>query len=400
MDFTVMWRVKVTLLILLLVLSACAVETPVATPIEVTESTATETQVIFNTDALVADYHAFIDHEIETTTQDRASYWDYDSSSLDTFLGSMESYREDLIDFMAVPDVCLQEQLPELVSEELITTIDDINIFAWELRVCDNNLTSFALIAMPAEIDTQAPLPLVVAISGTCGSPERLMGLQGEDIHHEFGLSLARNGYIVFAPLILTRPTTSASECVVPTNQERNQIDNRMLSIGYRLLGVEIGKLVSSLDYLSQHPAINSNYMGVYGISLGGMLAFHFGAIDTRLETVVVSQYIEDREQKLVGRNSDGAYWMFETADFVLFDDYLSFYTDYDLSLLIIPRKLFIETGSEDPRAESTEAIATEMQSAYVSLGLPANYVGFEVADGQHEIFLQGSLEFLDMWMR
>lgn len=384
-------------ILLCFLLSACTAETSTVTPVIPTEAEA-ETVLIFNTDALMADYHAFIEEEIETASNQRDAYWDYDSTSLDTFLESMESYRQDLIEFISVPDDCLSGQFPELISEEYITTVDEVDIFALELRVCDGTLTSQGLLGVPSDIQT--PLPMIVAISGTCGSPERLMGLQGDDVHHKFGLSLAENGYIVFAPFILTRPTTTASECVVPTNNERNQIDNRMRSIGYRLLGVEIGKLVSSLDYLSQHSEINPNYMGVYGISLGGILAYHFGAIDTRLETVVISQYIEDREQKLVDREYDSAYWLFETADFVLFDNYLNFYTDYELALLVIPRKLFIETGSEDPRAESTEPIATDIQSAYVSLGLPANYVGFEVADGQHEVFLQGSLEFLNRWMR
>jgi|GEM_PF-5475703 len=353
-------------------------------------------EAVFSMEQLEEDYHYFLDTRIQPIAQQRTAYWQLDYSSLDRFLGSIEPYRDDLAEFISVPSACRTQTQPTLIHEEFIVQIDNVDIFAWEVSVCESQLTSYALVGIPSNIEQS--LPTVIAIHGTCGSSERVMGLEFNDYHHQFGLELAKSGYIVIAPLILTRPTINPN-CSSPSNQERNEIDKRAMSLGERLIGIEVGKLISLVDYLENRPEINRDQIATYGISLGGTIALFHGALDQRLKVVVVSQYIEDRVIKLVDRIDTNSNWRYPDSDYILWENYLVRYTDVELSLLILPRKLFIEVGVDDPRFATSEEFVYLMQSHYQRLSLPAEFVGIGIGDGGHEIFLSKALEFLQKWL-
>ena len=363
------------------------------------ELNANEMIQVIEPNLVYEDTMEFLDEQIIEAEDFRLAFWsNLDYSSLDSYQKTIIPYREKLSDVIGLPEECVRADLPRVIKDELITTIDNIDIRYWELSVCNETLTSYALVGIPKSVP--APYPAVVALHGTCGSPERIMGLQGDDYHHSFGLELAKQGYFVYAPLISTRATTDVTQCIAPTNDERNQLDHRAIVLGERLVGIEIGKLISTLDYLSNNQLIISNRIGTYGISLGGLLSFYWGALDERLNTVVVSQYIEDQTEKLVDRDYETAYWKYENSDYTLFNDSLLYFTDVEIATMIVPRKLFIEVGSNDPRAIGSKRLLPEFQSNYTRVGLPEDYIGLEIGNGNHEIFLNGSLNFLNLWLK
>ena len=223
------------------------------------------------------------------------------------------------------------------------------------------------------------------------------MGLENiDDYHHEFGLKLAKKGYLVIAPYLITQSKNYNSN----SNKLRNEIHKRALPLGLTLNGLEMVKLIETLDYVEKLPYVNKEKISTYGISLGGELAFYLGALDQRVTVTIVSQYITDRTNKLIDLNNKQAYWKYENSDFDVTTNMLVHFTDIEIASLIIPRKLFIEAGSKDSRTLGAIKVESELQNMYKLLNIPATFVKIEVDQGGHEIFLKGSKIFLDNWLK
>ena len=337
---------------------------------------------------------AYLDHQVEMASINRKDYWQRDFSSVEAYSKSVSAYREDFRQLVSVPQECLEGTPPTLKSNDYITSLKGVDIFLWKLNVCNNSFVTHALVGIPT--DAQAPLPLIIIFHGTSGTPEKTLGLENNEYHHQFGLKLAQEGYMVFVPLIITQPQ---SIITIDNNRMRNELDNRATSLGRRLVGIEIGQAISTLDYLETLDNIDASRIGTYGISLGGLLSFYLGAVDTRIEVVVVSQYIEDRIEKLVDSNYQSALWRFSNADYSFTPELLLFFTDVDIASLIMPRKLFIEVGLQDQRYAGTMRVAPKIQDLYNRLGLPSDSFGVGIGEGGHEIYLTDSLEFLNRWL-
>lgn len=332
----------------------------------------------------------YLDRRVAQTAESRAAYWQRDASSLSNYLASAARARSDLATLLGLPSDCHECERPTLAADQWVAEDSRREIRRWTLATCGGTLSLEALVGMPR--DRPPPYPLVILFYGTGGSPERVFGLDGiSDYHRRMAAVLLEQGYMVFVPGIVTQTGANA-------NRLRNQLDHRALSAGTRLIGIELGQCMSALDYLAELEIVDPQRMVTYGISLGGFLAFHLAALDTRLTATVVSQYIEDRAGKLAGRNYPQAYWQYENMDYILFPGYLSRYTDLDIASLIAPRKLFIEVGRQDARSQSSLGVYKDIQALYESLGLPAGSVALEIGEGGHEAFLAGSLKFLQQW--
>jgi len=346
-------------------------------------------------DMVTREIHRFIDDRVERATLSRRIYWKRDFSTLDKYLNGIERYREDLSKFYRVPEDCRSAEVPIRVSETFVGSVGDVDIHRWVLTLCNGQLTTVGLVGVRS--GAKKPLPLVIAIHGTAGSPERIFGLDGkEDYHHRFALRLAERGYFVFAPLIVTELAANTHGSF---NRSRNEVDNRGLSVGVRLAGIELGQIMGVIDYLLAGEVVDPHRVAVYGISLGGFLAFNLAALDTRIGVVVVSQYFEDMEGKFTGLEYPHPYWRYEDADYIFFQDILERFSSVDIASLIVPRKLFIEVGLQDPRVEPAKKNVREIKSIYSRLGLPEDSVQLGLEKGGHEVFLKGSLQFLNRYL-
>jgi hypothetical protein len=338
----------------------------------------------------------FIDRKVCSASSTRRVYWKRDFSSLEKYIKSIERYRCDLRDIYQIPEECLTGKMPKLISETIIHSTEKVSIRKWVLEVCEAEFTIVGLVGIP--LQGRKPYPLVVAFHGTASSPEKIFGLDGmEDYHHRFALRLAEQGYMVFAPFTITQLTQNLQRSY---NRRRNEIDNRGLCVGVRLLGIELGQMISFLNYASARDDVDAPRIAVYGISLGGLLAFNLGALDQRIPVVIVSQYIEDMVEKFTGRTYPQSYWRYEDSDYIFFQDILLRFSTVDIASLITPRKIFIEVGSQDPRADSAAKTFLEIKTIYDQLKLPSGFVQMEIGKGGHEIFLKGSLQFLKEWLK
>ena len=170
----------------------------------------------------------------------------------------------------------------------------------------------------------------------------------------------------------------------------------RGMAIGHRLYGLEIGGLASALDYLTELPQVDGEQVGAYGISLGGATAFYLAVLDRRVSATVVSQWIEDRDKKLMGPEYKTALWRYPSATYAFIWDLQTHFDIVRLASFLAPRKLFIEAGVRDgERAADAHRLYPKFAALYASVQAPPGSVCFELADAGHEIIFNNSVPFL-----
>ncbi|MHB8956293.1 MAG: alpha/beta hydrolase [Pirellulaceae bacterium] len=112
-------------------------------------------------------------------------------------------------------------------------------------------------------------------------------------------------------------------------------------SRGYTPAGAEVWNAMRALDYLETRPDVDSERMGVTGLSGGGVISWCLGAADERVKVVVPVCQTGSIEQVVVDRATDGhcdcAFWI----------NYYRWCWP-DVGALIAPRSLLIASGSED----------------------------------------------------
>ena len=379
-------------LLIVTVGSAVASSEPPASP-EATTPGIAASDVLSNTQYYnrIQDY---LTRRVEQSAALRSAYFQPDYSSRTQYEASIQGYRQDLQEMLAVPPSCLAREAPVLVEEQYITTQDGVAISKLELSVCQGELTLWGLLGRP--VAATGRLPLAIAYHGSYGKAEGIFGIAdpyyNNDYHRTFALRMAKKGYVVFAPQVLTDYSGDY-------NQIRNGPDNRGTSLGERLVGIELGEMINGLDYLTQLDFVNADRVVTYGISLGGLMSFYLGALDTRIHTTAVSNYIEDRVGKLTGLEFGPVtypegYWRINNADYMFVPSLLRRLTDVEIAAIIAPRRLFVETGLYDYRSWTVPPIYAQIETVYQRLGL-GDSVDSVIGVGGHEIFFDDAVAFM-----
>ena len=168
----------------------------------------------------------------------------------------------------------------------------------------------------------RAPLAGVVAVPDADQTPEQLAG--------GFAKRLAENGCLVLIPTLVNREDTFSGNPAFKrfTNQpHREWIYRPAYELGRHIIGYEVQKVLGAVDWLS----LQTTNIGVAGYAEGGLVAFYGAALDSRIQSVLVSGYFDSR-QKLwsepIYRNVFGL---------------LRDFGDAEIATLILPRKLIIE---------------------------------------------------------
>jgi len=144
------------------------------------------------------------------------------------------------------------------------------------------------------------------------------------------------------------------------------------------------------VDLLQTREEVDSNKLATMGISGGGLVSLFSAALDERISACVVSCYFNS------------------FADSVLAIDHCS--DNYvpgllplcempDLAALVAPRKLFCESGTDDPifPLAAFEQAAAQAHEIYQAFGYAENF-GSEVFEGDHKFHGAGAFKFLQHW--
>ena len=161
----------------------------------------------------------------------------------------------------------------------------------------------------------------------------------------QFAMRLAAAGCRVVVPLLINRDDTYSGNPTLGamTNQPHREFIYRMAyQLGRHIIGYEVQKVLSLVDWMSQEPLP----IGIIGYGEGGLVALYSAAVDTRIQTTAVSGYFQSRQEvwrEPIYRNVWGL---------------LHEFGDAEIASLIAPRPLIIEasrgpeiTGPPQPRA-------------------------------------------------
>jgi dienelactone hydrolase len=289
-----------------------------------------------------------------------------DYSSVKAFTASVQPYRESFCNRIGYPprgEIPSEAPIFDKIGEDAIGTYYRVRIAILPAVHAEG------IYIVPKGVTGRRPL--IIAMHGGAGSPERAL-FNGGSNYHDMVRGGVKRGYVVFAPQHLFSSPGLAKNL-------RNTIDQRMRLIGTSLTAVEITKITRSLDVLLQRPEVDPNHVGMVGLSYGGYYSLVTAAVDSRIRVAVSSCYYGIQE---------GRYERDELSvpsDFQFMDRF-SLFRDADLVALICPRALQIQAGSMDDPDHREPGLKQAPVSAayYAKLGL-ADRFQHVVFEGKHE---------------
>jgi dienelactone hydrolase len=283
----------------------------------------------------------------------RASLWKRNYDSAEKYDESIAPNREDLKKIIGAVDARVPITAIGLdgttARPAMIASAKRYKVYAVRWRVFED-ATAEGLLLEPAG----PPVARVVAIPDADLTPEMLAGLDsGLDPAAQFARRLAENGCQVLVPVVIDRKDTwSGIPGIRLTNQPHREWIYRMaFEVGRHIIGYEVQKVLSAVDWFAHENEARSVPIAVMGYGEGALLAIYSGAIDTRIRSVAVSGYFDSRQ----GLWKEPIYrdvWAF-----------LPEFGDAELASMIAPRALIVE-ASQGPEISGPPAETADRKGA------------------------------------
>ena len=336
---------------------------------------------------MVEGIHRFLDKATEASASSRDQYWNRDFSSGAAYERSVDKNRERLKTILGVVD----PRIP-VDSLELIATTERPSVIAvgegyevqtvrWEALP---GVFAEGLLLQPVA----PPRARIVAIPDASWSPEMLAGIEdGVPSQSQFARRLAENGCQVVIPTLIDRRAEwTGLDGIRESNVPHREFLFRMsYELGRHLVGYEIQKVLAAIDFFEARNHERESPIGIIGYGEGGLLALYAAALDTRISSVVVSGYFQEREglwQETIDRNV----WSL-----------LREFGDAEIAGLIAPRRLAIEAshGPDITGAPPAPAPRADRAASGRLVSPPADSVRREFGRAQRIYERLGSNDFL-----
>ena len=276
----------------------------------------------------------YVSRAVTNSVEGREGLWNRDYSSHNAYTESVEPNRARLQKRIG----CLDPRLPIEELTYIATTktaarlTEDENYTVSRVRwQVFEEVEGEGLLLEPKQ---NVPITAqIVALPDADWTPETIAGITDElPANIQFARRLAKAGCRVVVPLLINRDDTYSGNPTLGamTNQPHREFIYRMaFELGRNIIGYEVQKVLSLVDWMSQSDAP----IGVIGYGEGGLIALYSAAVDTRIQATAVSGYFQSRQEvwrEPIYRNVWGL---------------LHEFGDAEIASLIAPRPLVVETS-------------------------------------------------------
>ncbi len=296
---------------------------------------------------MVEGIDRFLTREIADSIKLREKLWNRDYSSPSAYIRSISENRKHFAKIIGAVDkrepVDSLEYVSTIDTPALIAHGEGYSVYSVRWQVF-KNVYGEGLLLEP----NSKPIAQIIAIPDADQPPEMLVGLiEGLEPEAQFARKLAENGCRVVIPLLIDRSDTwSGNPRVSMTNQPHREFIYRMaFELGRHIIGYEVQKILAIVDWFiaCYEDPCERPPLGIIGYGEGGLLALYSSALDTQIDSVLVSGYFQSRQnvwEEPIYRNVWGLLYEFGDAE---------------IASLIAPRKLIIE-ASKGPEIDGPPA--------------------------------------------
>jgi len=198
-------------------------------------------------------------------------------------------------------------------------------------------LWAYGYLLTPIGLNLQSPA--MICVPGHGAGVDAIVGIAPKDYQNQFALQSVKAGFVTLAIEQISfghRMTKSdrslGSSCV------RDSMASLML--GESMIGWRCFDAMCAYDLLASLPCVDPNRIGIMGISGGGLTAFWTACLDQRFAAAMVSGYFNTFRDSILAVEHCPDNFAFGLSHVVEMPD---------LVALMAPRKLFVESGTDDP---------------------------------------------------
>jgi len=302
--------------------------------------------------------NALVKNRREEADKKRSEYINPDS-----VCESREKYRCDFINMLGWPLNAQMKREKPNIKQHFVSKDSLGSIYRLQLEVLDG-LWFYGILFVPDESKKQ---PLVISQHGGEGTPELCSGFFGSEAYNDMTRRVLSTGAAVFAPQLLLWRKDFGPEF------DRIKIDAQLKQAGGSITALEIYSITRCIDYLSELSYIDSDKIGMIGVSYGGFYSLFTAAADTRIKAVYSSCFFNNR-------------YVYDWTDWTWFDAAFKF-LDAEVGALICPRPLYIEVGENDELfvVQYAKEEFKRIKEYYVK-AKAENSLQFKIFKGGHEL--------------
>ncbi|MCI0378757.1 MAG: hypothetical protein L0215_14205 [Gemmataceae bacterium] len=251
----------------------------------------------------------YLSRQIPIVAKERERFWKPDYSSAAAYEKSVNANRERLKKILGVVDARVPVTMEYVATESqpaLIAETDAYRLHAVRWPVLQGVYGEGLLLEPKGKT-----VASVVAIPDADQTPESIAGLTpGHVPDAEFARVLAEQGCRVLVPTLINREDkhSQSEQHKRFTNQTHREFIYRMAyQMGRHIIGYEVQKVLAAVDWFAkENPspptplpegARGKLPVGVFGYGEGGLIALYSAALDTRIQSTVVSGHFGPREE-------------------------------------------------------------------------------------------------------
>lgn len=308
---------------------------------------------------MITDMEKFLSNYIEKAEEQRKKF-----ISPAKVVKNQNVYRKKLIEMLGFP---LNENLPfgERVGKILVKKDELAEYYRMKIEVFPD---FFAYGILAKNINVKKA-PFVLAQHGGEGTSEIVNGwvLNSANYNHMVQRVLRKGASVFSTQLYLWSIPQYGNE------YNRGEYNAKFRALGGSITAFEIEILRRVIDYFERQEYVDSEKIGMIGLSYGGMYTMMTSAIDTRIRSAYSSCFFNNREK-----------WLWQDW---AYNNMFAKFNDADICGLIAPRALLLELGNKDPICK-----VSNLDNEYIRL--KEYYKAFKaecmcklrIFDGEHEL--------------